>query len=103
MTDLPTNIPLLALAEEYAQANYNAILVVLGCLAYSLTRILPLVLITGLFIINRDRAKKVISAVEKKVLKWGHYIVALTISVLGFALIVDSLFFFVTGKPLFVL
>lgn len=102
LTDLPTNIPLLALADDLSRSNSNHLTVILSSLAYSLTRVAPLVLITTLFAINQERAAIVVKAVEEKLLKWGHLFVAATISILGIALTVDSLFFFVTSKPLFV-
>lgn len=102
ITDLPTNIPLLALADDLARSNASLFSIVVSSLAYSLMRTAPLFLITSLFAINQERAAEVIKAVEEKLLKWGHLLVALTISGLGIALTVDSIYFFCTGKPLFV-
>lgn len=102
ITDLPTNIPLLALADDLARSQANLFSISVSSIAYSLMRTAPLVLITSLFAINQERAGEVIKVVEEKLLKWGHLLVASTISLLGIALAVDSAFFFITGKPLFV-
>ena len=103
ITDLPTNIPLLALSEELARINANFVTIVLGCLAYSLTRIAPLLIVVFLYSVNREGASEIISKLEEKLLKFGHYVVAATILILGLALVIDSAIYFATGKPLFVL
>ncbi|MBI1270135.1 hypothetical protein GC174_06870 [bacterium] len=102
VTDLPTNIPLLALADELARSQADLTAITASSLAYSMMRTAPLFLIVSLYAINQERAREVISAVEEKLIKWGHLVVAATISILGIALTIDSVVFFALGKPLFV-
>ncbi|MBZ0189373.1 MAG: hypothetical protein K8F91_24220, partial [Candidatus Obscuribacterales bacterium] len=76
--------------------------IILSCLAYSLVRVSPSLLLLLVFILKRDASSTVIAAIQGPIMKWGHRIMAVIICGMGLVLALDSFYYFITDKALLV-
>lgn len=101
-TDLPTNVPLIAVSEELVKNSASFITTILSCLAYSVVRVSPSLVLLGGFIVKREKSTEIIEKIQGPLSKWGHRVTAIIILGLGILLVADSIYYFTTDKALLV-
>ncbi|MGD9684434.1 MAG: GAP family protein [Candidatus Obscuribacterales bacterium] len=102
-TDLPTNVPLLGLADVLVKSNASFLTVALSCLAYALVRVSPSLFLLGAFMVKKEASQSIIERVKGPIIKWGHRLMAVIIFLMGLVLVLDSVYYFVTDRVLLVI
>ena len=101
-TDLPTNVPLIAVAEALVANDASPLTTILSCLAYSLVRIAPPAALLLIYLVKKEKSVAIIDRIQAPLVKWGHRVTAAIILLLGLVLAADSIYFFATGSALLV-
>ncbi len=101
-TDLPTNVPLIAVAEALVKNQASPPTTILSCLAYSMVRIAPPAALLLIYLLKQEKSAAIIDRIQAPMMKWGHRVTAVIILLLGLVLAADSIYFFTTGSALLV-
>jgi cytochrome c biogenesis protein CcdA len=100
-SELPTAFPYLAALERITASQVLTIEAIFALAVYALIFVLPLIIILVLYLRLRERAAPAITRVSAGVERWSGRMLSWGALVLGLAIGLDSLIFFLRGDGLF--
>jgi cytochrome c biogenesis protein CcdA len=98
---IPFALPYFAALDQVLKADFTSAQAVLMILSYNLVYALPFTIVPLLSLVMGARAKPVLARVNRLLDKLSAVLMPLLLGLIGSALIVDAIKYFVTGKPLF--
>ncbi|MBX9692894.1 MAG: hypothetical protein K2Z81_10960, partial [Cyanobacteria bacterium] len=73
-TDLPTNVPLIAVAEALVANDASPLTTILSCLAYSLVRIAPPAALLLIYLVKKEKSVAIIDRIQAPLVKCGQHL-----------------------------
>jgi cytochrome c biogenesis protein CcdA len=98
---MPGALPFFAAVDQMLRADLPAFQNVVAIATYCLIFVAPLFGIILIRVLLADRADAILGAVNRFLDTWGKGVIIVLLILLGLALTVDGIWFFVAGKPLF--
>ena len=98
---IPFALPYFAAIDQMLKSDLNTGGVLLGLIIYNLAYALPFLMIPLLTAVMGDRSKPILASVNGFMEKAGAVIMPLLLLVIGLALLLDSLWYFLRGASFF--
>ena len=98
---IPFALPYFAVIDQLLKSGLDTTGMIIGLVLYNLAYALPFLLIPLLTAIMGDRSKPILARVNGWMEKASEVIMPLLLLVIGLALLLDSVWFFVRGEPIF--
>lgn len=98
---IPFALPYFAMIDQLLKSGFDTTGMIIGLVLYNLAYALPFLLIPLLTAIMGDRSKPILARVNGWMEKASDIIMPLLLLVIGLALLLDSVWYFVRGESLF--
>ena len=98
---LPFALPYFAALDQILKADLTVTDSVMVLVGYNLGYALPFLVVPALALALGDRSRSVLARINERVDRVGSYLMPLMLTLLGIALVVDAMRFFVIGEGLF--
>ena len=98
---IPFALPYFATIDQLLKSGLDTTGMIVGLVLYNLAYALPFLLIPLLTAIMGDRSKPILARVNGWMEKASDVIMPLLLLVIGLALLLDSVWFFIHGEPIF--
>ena len=98
---IPFAVPYFAAIGQFLKSDLSTGGVLVALLLYNLVYALPFLMIPVMTAVMGERSKPILARVNNFMERVSGYLMPVLLGIIGFALLVDSIAFFIKGEPLF--
>jgi threonine/homoserine/homoserine lactone efflux protein len=98
---IPFAVPYFAAIGQFLKSDLSTGGVLVALLLYNLVYALPFLMIPVMTAVMGDRSKPILARINNFMERVSAYLMPVLLGIIGFALLVDAIAFFIKGEPLF--